>query len=450
MQKIFTRLNLFLAVAVLFSNGVDASAQIVAPRDVGYQQVLEPRTLPIITVGPGVGDDTERVQAAIDKASAMRTGAGGRLRGGRVFLRNGRYYLAGVKLKSDVYLRFGRDVVIESRGARRGEESVVFTLASGISNVSVRGRSAEFPVRMVGPEIPTGLDPILRYNAFRLNDVSNFEIANVKVYNGLTFFSTMSMAPEGRDLDGKVPTGGTVENYNCLENPGGFGGIQVHACAGVLFNGISSDGGITLRLETGIESFAGITDVIARDIECTNGRSAISFSPHAVRSHNRIEIQGVRASGCGLAIEAHNGFVDRNSPTQFSQFSQPGRFRNVSISDVVAEFGNEGRAVVNRQQLGLIPTNFLPVLPSNPLDFVDVRRRAGRTLEAIPIGIVLEPSDYSIGLDRGSVVGIGFPAEVSPLIVNPSTPDRNPNVRSLRAELFALLNALAAMGVVAD
>ena len=80
--------------------------------------------------------------------------------------------------------------------------------------------------------------------------------------------------------------------------PGG-GAIEAHATNRIRFRTIRSVGGVTLRLETGIATFNGIQDRSARDIVNVNGRVAVLFQPHAVRSHNRVSVRGAEPIGSG-------------------------------------------------------------------------------------------------------------------------------------------------------
>ncbi len=411
-----------------------------APQDAGYHPVVDVSQLPELEFSPGPGDDTARLQAMIVEASETRSGPVGRRRSGaRIVVAPGSYELRGVELLSDVYIRFRPGVRITlASGTTTGN---VFVLGGGISNVSLLTFGSS-PTRMFAPATATSIDRPERYRAFSLGDVFNFEIVNFRVRSNLSRFSSISMSPDG-GADGGVPTQGTIRRFRSEGNSAGFGAIQIHGCARMRFRDISSIGGVTLRLETGIENTAGITDLDARDIRCRNGRTGVLFSPHAIQSHNRIAISRVRTTNCAFAVEFNDGFVDRNSASMGPEFTSPGRFENVRVSNVQATFGDSpgASAYVRSRLLDLVPERFLPVLPDNALDFAEVANRAGNHFEARPIGVIYNRGGYPVTLS--GLRSRGFPSDLeAPLISTLDTPVRNTTSADLISQGSMLLDEL--------
>ena len=288
----------------------------VAPRSPGYSTPANFSRLPTInfTERSGNRSDTRRLMAAIEDANDMRTSlsGGGTLRGARIVLRNGTYRLRGIKLQSNVHLRFGRDVTLltdqSSVAGVRDEEVSMFLLEGGIRNVSIVGNANSRRVRIFGPPIPSDPLEIARFRAMTVSGVENFLISNLTINNRFSRFSTITVLNEGNSaaekVDGPVPTRGTFTNITASNNNGGFGAIQVHSASRVRFRNIRSFGGVTLRLESGIANVHGIQDLSASDIINTRGRTAVLFQPHSVRSHNRISISSsirssfLRCSSC--------------------------------------------------------------------------------------------------------------------------------------------------------
>ena len=430
----------------------------VAPINPGYSTPANFSRLPTInfTERPGNSSDTRRLMAAIENANDRRTRlpGGGILQGARIVLRNGTYRLRGVRLQSNVHLRFGRDVILladESSVAGVSDDEVaMFLLAGGIRNVSIVGNANSRRVRIFGPSIPSDPLEIARFRAITVSGVDNFLISNLIVNNRFSRFSTIAVLNDGisfaQRVDGAVPTRGTFTNITASNNSGSFGAIQVHAASRVRFRNIRSIGGVTLRLESGIANVHGIQDLSASEIFNTRGRTAVLFQPHAVRSHNRISILDAESTGSAFAVEFLNGFVSsRDRALNRPEFTRPGRFNNVSVRRVTANFGTPGDAQLRFAHFRFLPQSALPFLP-NLNTFIRDFRVNGDTLPGTPLAAVLdEATDYRPRLARATVQSVGFPSRLSQRILTRATPDRNTRANDLVLGYEALLEAVEAM-----
>ena len=429
----------------------------IAPRDVGYDTPANFSQLPRITFREtaGADSDTLRLQRAIRRASRMRTTlpGGGRVAGARLFLANGTYRIHNIMLESNVHLRFGPDVLLledqTTIPGLRGRD--MFMLREGIRNGSFVGNSETDRVRIRAATRSS--DPLERnsFRAFGIRDVNNFLIRNVFVDNQFSRFSTMILVAEGDNVsevvDGPVPTRGTISNFTATNNPGGFGGIQMHAGSRIAYDNIRTVGGVALRLETGIATVSGIQDVTVTDVTSVRGRCAVLFQPHSVRAHNRIRLRDITSIGSATALQVLNGFVSsRDMALNRPEFTRPGIFRNVSVRGVTANFGSGEDAQVRPFQFRLVPESALPLIPPNLTSFIDGLPSNGDTLPTTPLAAVFDSAlDYNVGIVRSTVRSVGFPAGLRQRFLNEDTPDRNDQERELRRDYRAFENAADAM-----
>lgn len=433
----------------------DSLAQ-TEPRNPGYETPANFSQLPTLRFRPsaGRGSDTLRLIEMIEEAAGTRTRVPGPdIFGARIMFTNGTYRIRGIALESNVHLRFGRDVtlLLDESSVPGISGSTMFRLGGDIENVSIVGNANTRRVRLVAPATPSDpLDPAERFRAVSVGDATNFLIRNLEIESRFSRFSSIFLAAEGANpdesVDGPVPTQGEFSNVDSIGNNGGFGAIQMHAGRQIECNNIEAIGGVTLRLESGIANVTGIQDLSARNIRNVNGRCAVLFQPHSVRAHNRIRIRDVESTGSAFAIEFLNGFVSsRDRSLNRPEFTRPGRFRNLSVARVTANFGVAGNAQIRPAHFRLVPGNTLPFLPDLG-DFIDGLRSNGDTIAGPPLAAIVDNAiDYTPSIVRSTVRSRGFPAGSRATILTRSTRDRNSEESSLRSgyrELNTMADAL--------
>jgi len=392
--------------------------------------------LPQITLRERSGDRTEDFQNAVDAASARRSRIGGeRVRGARIVVRPGTYNIEGtVQLKSNVYIRFSSGVVIERQTSSQ-RISTTFEMRNGVSNISVRGPSPDDRVRFTAP-VGSG-EETLFWRGFGCHDVVNFEIANIDFEEDETAFSSIICSIEdSRFATAESPRRGSFRDLSTFGAAAGFGLVQVHSGERLRFDDVFSEGGCTLRLETGIESLRGIRNLRARNVENVRGRAGVLFSPHAVRNHRGVDIRGVRSFGTTFAIEIGRGFVDRDSASK--GFTRNGRFRDVTIRDVVADFeSRRGRRLVT-DAAQIVPAYF-GLIPPSLLSSVTETFSGEDALVGPAIGAVMDEMTYSVDLPDEEIELLNFDDQPDK-VVNPLDDDfqriSDGEIRDLRRFFF--------------
>ena len=148
------------------------------------------------------------------------------------------------------------------------------------------------------------------------------------------------------------PTGGYVYNITNSGSWGGYGLVQVQSAEDILFEHLDSTGGVTLRMETGVQlpgSFVG--NITGRHLICRDGSSGFLASPHSQHNGNFF-VYDVQSFGCFMGIHLVAGYVQEQKGNRTLNATIPGFFGNGSrVHGVVAHFQNSGAQCDNHCQL---------------------------------------------------------------------------------------------------
>ncbi len=435
-----------LFCCTVFTLASPSGLALASPGNVGYTRPARFTDLPVFRFYPSDdASDTQRLTDLINEVSnTLTTGPNGRqLNGGRIFITNGVYTLRQVELKSNVHLRFGQsvDILYDTAPTREFRGPDVFSLSGGVENVSIVG-SGRNPLRIFGPPIPDSPFEGTRFRAVAITGATNFLIRNLFIDNAYSRFSTIFLGGENAargNVDGPFPNGGEISNIQSYNNSGGFGVVQMHAGARVKFQNVGGTGGVSLRFESGIATLHGVQDVAASDIWNVDGRAGVLFQPHAVTAHNRIDIRNVVTTGSAFSVEILGGFVSsRDRALNRPEFLQRGRFNNLSISNIEANYGSGYLAQLRPNRLHTLPEEFLPAIPSFE-DFLFEYRFNDDTVSTTPVGAVYnEALTYTPVIQESSIRCNGFPPALGHATIKPDTPARNSVSQDLARAFRAL------------
>lgn len=275
-------------------------------------------------------DDSKVLQDAIDEVSALPNG-------GKITIPAGTYYLMEVKLASNVHLEFDEGVTIIPYTANTPGNYTVFSLGKNsdyIHNVKMSAKSGKFKVDFRNLDNDNG-------RVVSLHAVDNFCVGDFIVLDEITKFSTVTGGISEYDGEWLDPRNGVVKNINAYDMHYGYGVIQLQAGHNVFFKDLYGQGGVTLRLETGLNSMnklqkGGVFDIYGKNIICEDGNAALMISPHAMKN-GHVEIDGVTAINTGFAARIGNGYVTKE---QDSLGITPGYYANTcKVSNVMATYG---------------------------------------------------------------------------------------------------------------
>ncbi|MBU3025899.1 glycoside hydrolase family 55 protein [Zobellia galactanivorans] len=276
-------------------------------------------------------NDSKQLQQAIDEVSAIDGG-------GIIFIPQGQYYLSEISLKSNVHLSFEDGTIIKPIGRENNKNYSVFYLGvnSGVvKNVKITGSCGKFTVDLREVENTN-------VRVIQCGNVDGFVLSDFGVLDQLTKFSAITFGLASYDGKYFGPHNGTVKNISAFSTHYGYGLVQAQVAKNVEFKNLYSEGGVTLRLETGENKFnelqpegLGIFDIKAKNIIGENGNSAVMISPHTIKN-GHVDIKNVVANNCGFAVRIDKGFANKS---QSELGISPGYFKNPTISNVNATYG---------------------------------------------------------------------------------------------------------------
>jgi hypothetical protein len=119
---------------------------------------------------------------------------------------------------------------------------------------------------------------------------------------------TLRSEPGSSEARPLIPRRGTFENVYTVDAPPGYGPVQFGSGVGIRIDGMYSEGGTALRLETDAQKgrYSILDRLTARRIECSGGNAAVSLSPHD-QVNGQVRIRGVTAVGCAYGVKVRDG-----------------------------------------------------------------------------------------------------------------------------------------------
>ncbi len=227
------------------------------------------------------------------------------------------YYWNKVVLKSNIHLEIAGGTKIIFDGTRGG----VFSIGGSkngnrLKNVSISGKNGvKFTVDISSPSLTNQ-----NVNVLKIGRVDNFRFADMNIKDRRSSVNSIVLvhvpgAPERRP----GPKSGIIENINQRGAHTGYGLVQTYNAQNVLFNNLSCEGGITLRMETDDKGMkdelkdnsrkGGIAQIFGYDIRNKNGLCAVMFSPHFVRN-GKVTVEKVRSVGSAFTVRVEKGFLE--------------------------------------------------------------------------------------------------------------------------------------------
>ena len=371
----------------------------------------------IINPSSGTNDDS---QTFIDVINAVNSAGGG-----KIIVNAGTYRVLEVPLMSNVHIEVDSNVTFLPYNYTENNKSLFDADSnSGISNFSIVGIGGNFNVDF------TNLQPDARIRAINFNFCSNFRVANFHiddnstVFSGLTFGSnhTTISTPDGNRINSirGVPNGGIIENISITNAHYGYGLVQTQSGKNLLFRDLSGVGGATLRLETGYSliQYVELIDfedlkldnIWGRNIECTNGQSALQLSPHTL-DQGYFNVSGVIGNSCETAVVWSSGFT---TDDEEANGLTPGSYNSSSkIRNVTSNFGQNAQ-LHKSKRLRYIPCA-LRVARSGGVGIsttlnIDDESRLGPAIGAV-IRQADKPGDYNLDFPETEVTANGYNIE---------------------------------------
>ncbi|NME70132.1 T9SS type A sorting domain-containing protein [Flammeovirga aprica] len=299
-------------------------------------------------------DDSEALQQAIDDLTALENG-------GRINIPGGDYFFRNIHVKSNIHLVIHKNATIYPTDIGGDKNFGIFNVGKDkeyTENVSIRGKSGQFTV-----DVTTSINPNVR--VISLINTQNFLVADVSVIDDNTKFSAITMGYSLYNDKYVMSENGVVKNCRIEKAHYGYGLIQSQALKHVFFKDIWGDGGVTLRLETGLKKMnelqvGGNHDIYANNVYCQNGNAGVMISPHATKN-GHIEIDGIETVNTGFAARIDRGYVTKKED---SLGITPGYYANTSIvKNVKGTYGKT--AQVKSKHFGYVPCQLRHLIGEN-------------------------------------------------------------------------------------
>ena len=242
----------------------------------------------------------------------------------------GTYRLENVVFPSNVRMEVDAGAVIE---VVKGGDGTAFLWQDGVTNVSLVGvgsSTAGKPDAAGGWNVDGSftfdLDPAQTGTGADARGLSvlwakDFLVQNVVIRQGSSCAScgtefpnsnsagiTLRSQPGSSEARPLIPRRGTLENVYAVNAPPGYGPVQFGSGVGIRVDGMYSQGGTALRLETDAQKgrYSILDRLTARRIECSGGNAAVSLSPHD-QINGAVRIHGVTAVGCAYGVKVRDG-----------------------------------------------------------------------------------------------------------------------------------------------
>jgi len=280
----------------------------------------------------GGGDSSPAFTQALSAASNRTAGAPGPSGEpqGIVEVPAGTYRLENVVFPSNVRMEIDAAAVIE---VVKGGDGTAFLWQDGVTNVSLVGVGSSTAGK---PDAASGwnvdgsftfdLDPARTGTGADARGLSvlwakDFLVQNVVIRQGSSCAScgteypnsnsagiTLRSQPGSSEARPLIPRRGTLENVYTVDAPPGYGPVQFGSGVGIRVDGMYSQGGTALRLETDAQKgrYSILDRLTARRIECSGGNAAVSLSPHD-QINGAVRIHGVTAVGCAYGVKVRDG-----------------------------------------------------------------------------------------------------------------------------------------------
>ncbi|MGB5418012.1 T9SS type A sorting domain-containing protein [Algibacter sp.] len=401
------------AALILFILGLVLPIQSQTPPDSSFYNPTVGTGTQTISPSVGTGDDSLLFINAINALTAS---------GGTITVQAGTYRILEVPLKSNVHIEMDAGTTILPYNPTPGVNNAMFDADNnaGITNFSIIGVGGKFNFDL------TGLASTLRIRVINFKYCSNFKIANFHIIDSYTEFSSLAFGTNYTTSNGVinsvrgVPQNGIIENASMVNGHYGYGLVQTQAGKNILFRDLSCVGGVALRLETGfdlIQYTSGalfeaikLTNIYGRNLECTNGQSALQLSPHTL-DQGFFDMRNITATSCEGGVVWSAGFT---TDEQETNGLTPGSFDSSSIvRNVTAIFGQDAQLHPSKR-LRYIPCQ-LRVERSNGIGISTTLNIDGESRNGPAIGAVLseqdKPGHYDIDLPVSEVTAIGYNIE---------------------------------------
>lgn len=414
----------------------------------------------------------------IDEALAKAIDSVHQRGGGIITIKSGDYKVKkGVNLKSNVHIHVEPEV-----NFYMDEPGVIFTATSlekgkPIENFSIIGQGNSMNRFTVHFKYGNTAEKRKRNGLIKIGYASNFKLSNINIIDAYTDLASIVVTSEIKMLDVKapkakkqnrrsslisevvgVPSRGIIEKLHNENGSYGFGLIQMQAGNNIVYRDLSGSGGVTLRLESGvninqlfrpvgsppvyeidgfelpltIDQQPKVDQVFANNLFCEDGHAAFTMSPHTIKQ-GAVYISKVRSNSCEAAGEVSKGFINNFAREEQAGLAverfkiEKGDFSEDSVVlDVHAIFGQNSQ--VKSKNFKYIPCELrvdrgavAENVGLDTKDSLDFESRRGPSLFPLHYSAASQAKGdggYKIKLAENTISGSGFLQQVSAISIH--------------------------------
>ena len=287
-----------------------------------YNPVI--KTFSVEISEPKTSNHSELIQDAIDKIHKK----GGGLLKINATKNNFVYTISQeIQIKSNVHIKVSPLVVFKGDSPKVLKFFSVGKQGKGeIGNISLTSMNDDKPFTFDFTNRIAGEDRNGGTIAVALGGANNFKLANFKVLDNNTRFSSITMNLQKFSNNKYLfAKNGVIENIEATNAHYGYGVVQCQASYNILYRNLKGSGGATLRLETGAVHNAYLKDKnvkvdenYAENIYCENGQSVITLSPHTI-VNGKVFINDVEAVSCETGLIIAAGFLSKKKEQRDKQ-----------------------------------------------------------------------------------------------------------------------------------
>lgn len=345
-------------------------------------------------------NDTDALNKLITNLNALG--------GGEITITEGDYKFKNVILKSNIHISIESGTTIGFDETKKGK-AFLFNVGSGDNAPLVEN------VKLIGLGNPDNRPKLVLkkfrntfWRAVMIGYVNNLLVQNFTIEDDLTKGAAIAFnSSKINDETANIAKNVTIANVKLTGGSIGYGLVQTNVGENILLKNLSSEGGMTCRIEThtGRQYDVGVANIVIKNIVSKNGKAAVLLQPHSVEN-GRILVNGARSIGSTWTLFLKNGFVAKDSKRRLrGTFAPSSIFKNISL------ISTDDTATLSYKNYVFVPEELKSLY--NPPNFNTVKNDANNpskelgkesAIKGPSVAVIYIDAKYPLGLPEESEI----------------------------------------------
>ncbi len=252
-----------------------------------------------------------------------------------------------IKVQAGSKFLFNLDPVGSSTTPNSRLENVIITTVGGTGKFKIDYSDASFRDKNI--------------RAFRIGHTKNISISNVSIKDNFSKISAFTLTPSpdsrgpfintsgtitGNPTYNRVPENIQISNSSISNAQYGYGLVQAQVGKNLCFHQLSGKGGVTLRVETGLDplneagpTIGTLTRARAHDIQVNSGHAAVMLNPHS-KTNGSFKASKLHSIDSSYTLKIDHGFLQPGLQQPLAGALSPailGTFASVQVEDITAD-----------------------------------------------------------------------------------------------------------------